>query len=173
MRKITIFIFAIITTVIIQNKAIAQFNFVHITDLHVADSYCAGDYDLDGEMFVQLRNEINNLNPKPAFVVATGDISHVGGSGTDGMYAALTQHLYPDNVINPDFGAFFMDSLLTIPIYFDPGNHDFRTGNVPPLSDENLTEYTNIICSSSDYFFIHQNALVICMNSGYDDLRPL
>ena len=173
MKRFRIIFFIIITTIIMHNKTNAQFNFVHITDLHVADSYCAGDYDLDGEMFILLRNEINNLLPKPAFVVATGDISHVGGSGTDGMYAAITDHLYPSNVTNPGAGDFFIDSLQTIPIYFTPGNHDFRTGNIPPLSDENLTEYLNIICSSSDYFITYQNAVIICMNSGYDDLRSL
>ena len=165
----------IIAILILINSVIsfAQFNFVHITDLHVADSYCAGSYDLDGEMFVQLRDELNNVNPKPAFIVATGDISHVGDSGNDGMYYAFTQHLYPDSLINPGIGAFFIDSLQTIPIYFTPGNHDFRTGNVPPLSNENLTVYKNLICSISDYSVTYQNAVIICMNSGYDDLRPL
>lgn len=173
MKTIILKFFTIFAILLIYNRTIAQFNFVHITDLHVADNYCAGAYDLDGEMFVLLRNEINNLSPKPAFVVATGDISHVGASGTDGMYAAITDHLYPANVLNPGPGDFFMDSLQTIPIYFTPGNHDFRTGNVPPLNDENLTEYLNIICSSSDYFINYQNTIIICMNSGYDDLRPL
>jgi len=150
-----------------------NFTFVHITDLHVADSYCAGDYDFNGEMFLQLRDKINNLDPKPAFVISSGDISHVGNSGNDGMYAAFTQYLYPDSVVNPDIGDFFMDSLQTIPIYFTPGNHDFRTGNVPPLSNEDLTVYKNIICSITDYSIVYQNAVIICMNSGYDVLRPL
>ncbi len=173
-RKFTGIPFLIILFFLIaQNNLIAQFTFVHITDLHVADSYCAGSYDLDGEMFVQLRDELNNLNPKPVFIVATGDISHVGDSDNDGMYYAFTQHLYPDSLVNPGIGVFFIDSLQTIPIYFTPGNHDFRTGNVPPLSNEDLTVYKNLICSVSDYSVTCQNAVIICMNSGYDDLRPL
>lgn len=150
----------------------AQFSFVHITDLHIADGSSAGGYDLNGVIFEQVIDEINNLNPKPAFVVATGDISHAGAYGSNGMFPAITQYLYPDSMSNPAPGDYFIDSLHTIPIYFIPGNHDYRTTNVPPWNGD-LTYFTAYLCSEPDYFFVHQNTAIICMNSGYDDLRPL
>ncbi|MFA4852446.1 MAG: metallophosphoesterase [Bacteroidales bacterium] len=163
----------IVCVIALQTAVWAQFSFVHITDLHVANGLSAGGYDLNGVMFKTVRDNINSLFPKPAFVIATGDISHAGEFGSDGMYPSLIQYLYPANITNPGIGAFFIDSLQTIPIYFTPGNHDFRYANTPPLSNQNLAKYMSYICSVPDYFVIYQNAVIICMNSGYDDLRPL
>lgn len=154
------------------NFGFAQFTFVHITDLHIADGLSAGDYDMNGAMFKQLRDELNNLSPKPAFVIVTGDISHAGDYGSTGMYPAFTQYLYPSGITNPGPGNLFIDSLQTIPIYFTPGNHDFRLTNTPPVSSD-LTNYAYYLCAATDYYFIYQNTLVLCMNSGSDDLRPL
>ena len=165
-------LYALIFAVILTPSVYAQFSFVHITDLHVADGTSAGGYDLNGVKFKQVCDEINNLSPKPAFVVATGDLSHAGAYGSNGMFPAITQYLFPDSVSNPAPGDYFIDSLHTIPIYFIPGNHDYRTTNIPPWNGD-LTYFTAYLCSEPDYFFIHQNAVIICMNSGYDDLRPL
>jgi 3',5'-cyclic AMP phosphodiesterase CpdA len=150
-----------------------QFTFVHITDIHVADGLSAGEYDLDGTKFEQMLTTINNLVPKPAFVVAGGDISHAGNGSPSSMYEALTQHLYPAPLSYPMPGEYFIDSALTIPIYFTPGNHDYRTGNVPPLSDTALTYYSMFVSPDSDYAVSYSNAILLFVRSGYDDNRPI
>lgn len=152
----------------------SQFSFVHITDLHVSDatSYVNG-CDLNGVMAQCYLKVLANLNPKPAFVLATGDISNEGNSGPYGMYPTLTQFLFPGLVLNPGINAYFIDSAHTIPIYFTPGNHDYRTGNLPPLSTVALTYYSEYIAPDTDYVLTINNAIIICMRSGYDDNRPI
>jgi len=174
MKKIKIyFILCIISFSLFTFSSFAQFSFIHITDLHIADGLSAGTYDLNGVKFKQMLDAINNMNTKPAFVIATGDISHAGEYGTDGMYPSLTQYLYPTTLTNPNAGEYFIDAAQTIPIYFTPGNHDFRTGNLPPLSNSFLNYYKAFVAPDSDYVITYQNALILCLNSGYDDLRPL
>lgn len=155
------------------SSCFAQITFVHITDLHIADGLSAGDYDLNGAKFSQMQSTIENLNPKPAFVVASGDISHAGNGGPSGMFPAITQHLFPANITNPVPGQLFIDSLQTIPIYFTPGNHDYRTGNVPPLSNSYLQYYSAYIAPDTDYVVVTTDAVILFMRSGYDDNRSI
>ena len=78
----------------------ADFRFVHISDPHVG----AGENHLtDAKLF----KEIIELDPKPAFVVATGDICEIG---TAAQYAQFQEAL----------------KSLTVPMYVAPGNHDVR-----------------------------------------------
>jgi len=158
---------------LITGSCYAQFTFVHISDLHIADGLSAGDYDLNGAEFHQVQTAINNLNPKPAFVVVSGDISHAGNGWPSSMYEALTQYLYPAPLYYPAPGAYFIDSVMTIPIYFVAGNHDYRTGNVPPLSTSALTAYANYIAPDTDYYITYNNAVILFLRSGYDDSRPI
>src|SRR6185369_6618591 len=74
------------------------------------------------------------LQPKPAFVIATGDISNIGNNSFYGMYPTLGNHLYPGLLVNPAAGDYYIDSAKTIPIYFTPGNHDYYTTITPPQS---------------------------------------
>ena len=114
----------------------AQFTFVHITDLHVCDNTFlgnTGNYDMNGDNFQCTLDHINSLNPKPAFVVASGDLSNVGMIGSNGMYPAITQHLFPQSVPNPAPGAYYIDAARTIPIYFIVGNHEYYQTIVPPV----------------------------------------
>ena len=93
-----------------------MFNFVHISDLHVSNvASVQNNPDIDGVVFKQMLDKINSLTPKPAFVVASGDISNVGSYG-DGMYDVLTQYLFPHALINPGYGNFFIDSTTITPI---------------------------------------------------------
>src|SRR5262245_19608427 len=60
-----------ITIAALCNVAHADFRFVHISDPHVG----AGENHItDAKLF----KEISDLDPKPAFVVATGDICEIG-----------------------------------------------------------------------------------------------
>ena len=151
----------------------AQFTFVHISDLHVSwDVSYVNGCDLNGVMAQCYLKVLANLNPKPAFVIATGDISNEGNNSPYGMYPTLSQFLYPGLVLNPGIGAYFIDSAHTIPIYFTPGNHDYRTTNLPPLSTPDLTFYSEYIAPDTDYAVTTHDAVILFMRSGYDTLLP-
>lgn len=154
-------------------NSFAQFTFIHITDLHVSDatSY-VNSCDNNGVMFHCYIKEFARLNPKPAFVMATGDITNIGNSGPYGMYPMLTQNLFPGLILNPGIGEYFIDSAQTIPIYFTPGNHDYYTTLIPPTNNTTLVYYTKYIAPDTDYVVAKNNAVIICMRSGYDDDRP-
>jgi 3',5'-cyclic AMP phosphodiesterase CpdA len=113
------------------------------------------------------------MNPKPAFVLATGDISNIGNSSavSGGMYTALTQHLYPSNLLYPAVGALHIDSAQTIPMYFAPGNHDYYTTLLPPgtLTQLNtLPNYAKYIAPDSDYAVNTPICVILFVRSGTD-----
>ncbi|HNW69923.1 MAG TPA: metallophosphoesterase [Bacteroidales bacterium] len=150
-----------------------QFSFVHISDIHVSnEAPLVGNIDSNGIIFSQMLSNIYALNPKPAFVVASGDLSNEGSNG-DGMYPLLTQYLFPSPISNPANGDYFIDPAATIPIYFVPGNHDYYSSLVPPLSDPALDAYASQVGPASDYFITYNNAVIIFMFSGYNQFRPV
>ncbi len=155
-------------------RTFAQFTFVHITDLHVSDaSSYVNSVDNNAEKFQCYIKEFAELTPRPAFIVASGDISNIGNVGPYGMYPMLTQYLFPGLILNPGVGEYFIDSARTIPIYFTPGNHDYRTGNLPPLSTTDLTYYSKYVAPDTDYVLTTNDAVVLFLRSGYDENRPL
>ncbi|MCD4793288.1 MAG: metallophosphoesterase [Bacteroidales bacterium] len=156
-----------------------DFFFVHITDLHIKDgSFGIGTGDINGNAFKKIMDEINSWTDKPAFVIASGDISDVGCWSDDGMYPAMTQWLYTkSDWDNPKVGDICIDAAKQIPIYFTPGNHDYRITNFfdisngwPPFPyiDENLTDYVDHLIPREDYVIDMGNAVIICMDSGSD-----
>jgi len=153
----------------------AQFTFVHISDLHVCDNTTlgnTGNYDMDGAMFECCLRQFRAMNPKPAFVVASGDISNVGMIGTtDGMYGALTCHLFPAPISNPAPGAYFIDAALTIPIYFTTGNHEYYQLIVPPIIKNTPKYYAENVSPDSDYVITTNEAVLLFLRTDGD--RPL
>lgn len=85
-------------------SAHADFSFVHVTDTHITASEAPKSPAAED---AALFREISALNPKPAFVVNTGDVCEIG---TDAEYA--------------NFRKILGD--LTVPHYAAPGNHDVR-----------------------------------------------
>ena len=79
-KQILLFATFCITTL----SSFAQFSFIHISDMHVANYPCANS-DTNGQYFNRALKEFANLSPKPAFVVATGDISDIGNHQPNGM----------------------------------------------------------------------------------------
>lgn len=149
----------------------SQFSFVHITDLHVADGNIAGyigNYDLNGDGFNCRLSKFRKIFPRPELVIATGDISNVGAIPSDGMYPALTRHLYPHPLNNPNPGDYFIDVAQTIPIYFTPGNHEYFASIVPPIFLSDLSYYTNQVSPDADYVVNKDNATFLFVRSGYD-----
>jgi 3',5'-cyclic AMP phosphodiesterase CpdA len=105
-------------------SSFAQFSFIHISDMHVSNTP-APNSDTNAQYFQCSLKEFAKFNPKPAFVIATGDISDVGNQQPNGMYPMITQHLFPPAISNPAAGAYFIDSAKIIPVYFTPGNHEY------------------------------------------------
>jgi len=170
MKKSKLFIVAILLSII---NCSAQFTFVHITDLHVSDAISLlGNYDNNAVMFQCYIKHFANLNPKPAFIVATGDITNIGNSSPYGMYPTLTQYLFPGTIINPGIGAYFIDSTQTIPIYFTPGNHDYYSTLIPPATGTTLNYYPLYMAPDTDYALTLNMAVIVFLRSGYDDNRP-
>ncbi len=157
---------------------IAQFSFVQITDLHIADGkYNLYHHDNNGVMFQKVLNAVNGTIPKPAFVVATGDISNIGeggiSTGSEGMYEALTKHLFANRSLYPAPGDLFIDSARHVPIYFTPGNHDYYTRFIPYVTTGTLAYYAKHISPDTDYCVVYKNAVILFVRSGHDAHRSL
>ncbi|MDD4214380.1 MAG: metallophosphoesterase [Bacteroidales bacterium] len=148
-----------------------SFNFIHISDVHISDgSFNIGNYDENGEQFFCNLKEFNYLNPKPAFVVVSGDVSNIGSKSPDGMYPAIIQYLYPQGgIVNPDNGAYFIDQEQTIPIYFVSGNHEYYESWLLALDQTSvLAYYPMYIAPDVDYAITHNGAQILFLRTGSD-----
>ena len=149
-------------------SSLAQFNFIHISDMHVS-SFPFEESDTNAQYFQCAIKEFAKLNPKPAFVVVSGDVSNVGNLPINGMYPTVTQYLFPPSQTNPGIGDYFIDSAMTIPIYFVPGNHEYWTALVnPPPSNDTLTYYKEFLTPDTDFSITTDHAVVIFLRSGSD-----
>ena len=84
--------------------------FIHLTDLHI------GDPDRDDHLFSDTRTTlaeilrlVGTVDPKPRFVVASGDLSNRGDAESYGVLKELM-------------------SALDVPVVYALGNHDTREG---------------------------------------------
>ncbi len=174
MKKLYFFALAAIfftSSLIAQERSI--YNFIALSDMHVATVTSAvNNCDLNGEEAKCYLHYFASLNPKPAFIIASGDISNIGNSSTaGGMYSALTQYLYPHPIVNPGVGAYYIDAAKTIPFYFAPGNHDYYTTLLPPgtlTQLDTLTNYSHNIAPDTDYAIINGSAVLLFVRSGND-----
>jgi predicted MPP superfamily phosphohydrolase len=151
-------------------SSFAQFSFVHISDMHVSSTPTSNS-DTNAQYFQCAIKEFSNLNPKPAFIIVTGDISDVGNQQPDGMYPAITQHLFPQTITDPAVGDYFIDSDKTIPVYFTPGNHEYWTGFDSihiPISNDTLFYYPKYIVPDTDYVIKTAIAIIVFLRSGHD-----
>jgi WD40 repeat protein len=128
--------------------------FLHMTDPHVS-------IGPDSSRWCDDVDKISRMDPAPDFVVCTGDLVD-WGAGLDGAqnFSWLISCLYEDN------GDFFADSLLQIPIYFCPGNHDPRFAQQlsPPYMFDNYHDSVG-----PDYYMArHKNCAIFSLNSGSD-----
>jgi outer membrane protein assembly factor BamB len=101
---------------LLSTLAFADFRFIHASDTHgntntASSSNIAADADR--------WKEISALDPKPAFIVTTGDICDLG---TDEEYAIFNKYLAES---------------CTVKNYFTTGNHDVRWN---PLGKEGYTQ---------------------------------
>lgn len=173
MRKILrLFIFIIFVFYFLAFKnTFSQFNFIHITDLHVGDGSpegLIGNCDVNGTKFNCCIRKYKIMHPKPEFIIASGDISNVGNLPPDGMYSAITRHIYPQPLKYPQPGEYYIDMAQTIPIYFTPGNHEYYAGIVPPIFLSEPTYYEEHISPDRDYVLYIGNAVILMVRAGYN-----
>jgi 3',5'-cyclic AMP phosphodiesterase CpdA len=156
----------------------SSFTFIHLSDLHVSTVPSeVNQCDLNGAKAQCYLQTFGAMNPKPAFILCTGDISNIGNSTAvpGGMYTALTQYLYPHGLMYPGVGSLFIDSAQTIPIYLAPGNHEYYTTltsfslstETLPLLDS-IPNYVKNIGPDSDYAISTDISVILFMRSGYD-----
>jgi outer membrane protein assembly factor BamB len=92
-----------------------EFTFVHVSDIHIG---AQNNHETDAALL----KEIAELNPKPAFIVNTGDVCE---NGTDEQYT-----LYQET----------MKNLGDVRAFVAPGNHDVRWN---PRGKEGYTRGTS------------------------------
>ena len=172
---------SIIATILCGCTLLAQsssFSFIHLSDLHVSTvSSAVNSCDVNGVKAQCYLHTFATMSPKPAFILGTGDISNIGNSTAvpGGMYSALTQYLYPHNLLYPRPGQLFIDSAKTIPIYLAPGNHEYYTSLTSisfttftlPLLDS-IPNFVKNIGPDSDYAVSTPISVILFMRSGHD-----
>ncbi len=175
------FYLSVLATLLFTSALTAQtsaFTFYHVSDLHVSTVTSAvNQCDLNGAEAACYLATFNRITPKPAFILATGDISNIGNSTAvpGGMYSALTQYLYPRGLTYPGIGSLFIDSAQTIPMYFAPGNHEYyttltglslSTQTIPYL--DTIPNFVKNIAPDTDYAITTPISVILFMRSGCD-----
>jgi len=178
MRKIYLSLFGAMLCALSSFAQTTPFTFIHLSDLHVSTVTSAvNQCDVNGAKAQCYLQTYASMQPKPAFILCTGDISNIGNSTAvpGGMYSALTQYLYPQGLMYPSPGALFIDAAKSIPIYFSPGNHEYYTTltsfslstETLPLLDS-IPNYVQNIAPDSDYAVSTGISVILFMRSGYD-----
>jgi 3',5'-cyclic AMP phosphodiesterase CpdA len=175
----------------LEEREFSAFTFVQLTDVHIGydaekelyyilhpfheteeerEESRKREYEESYERFTAALNSINDLDPKPAFILVTGD--HVEWN-------------------DPKFFMGFKSAISSfaghnsIPFYFIPGNHDRRKYNF--LLDDNLENYhksietpwyeypefkeiseDNYLIKPDNFFFEWENYIFIALDSGRD-----
>lgn len=140
---------------LLKISIIEPYYFVHITDVHHINN---------SDRWRIMVENISRFNPPPAFVILTGDIVDwgAGEQGADNFEDFITHGSYPN---------WYLDSGKNIPIYFSPGNHDYRE-RYKFGSGDMLKNYHKLIEPNANYYFNFGNTHVISLNSGHDILKP-
>ncbi|MDD5626664.1 MAG: metallophosphoesterase [Patescibacteria group bacterium] len=154
----------------------APFSFVHITDVHIGGNNFDWSEEKSYCNFALTLEKINTLDPKPAFVLISGD--NVEYSKNEWFATFIS----------------FIDTFTKgsgIPVYFVPGNHDRYTWYGAPVSgflgfgDDMLRSYhqgtypylenlgvkpliANFESRYDNFSFEYQNYLFIGLDSGED-----
>jgi outer membrane protein assembly factor BamB len=130
-----------------QDKTPQTFRFIHITDTHLTAN---GNI----EPLKKLVADINAMDPAPAFVIDTGDVTEAG---------------------RPEEFQRFLEGTtgLKVPFYCAPGNHDTRWG---PLGKEAFSNAFKKLYQSFDYggcHFVILDSTVLLEHWGHFDASQL
>jgi predicted MPP superfamily phosphohydrolase len=97
-----------------------DFYFVHLTDTHIMHRIF-DRYEKTKERLSSVVEHVISFEPKPSFIVITGDLVEWGGSSITG---ALNCNAF-SNCFYKKEGYLFADQDFTIPVYTTPGNHGY------------------------------------------------
>jgi len=121
-----------------------DFYFIHITDTHVMHKL-VDRHERYKNRFSNLIDHINSFENKPAFVIVAGDLVSYGG----GFIGRLNYNAFLDCVYKNE-GKLYTSSDMEIPIYTQPGDHDYSFGL-------NLFNYHRLI--DSEHVILNSNIL--------------
>jgi formylglycine-generating enzyme required for sulfatase activity len=143
------------------------FTFVQITDVHIG-GVNAGEVERSLTKFKDTLETIRTLNPKPAFMVITGDDVEWNDESFFGAFiSTLNSYILQEKSDGHD-----------ISVYFVPGNHDRRKNLAG--GDDNLENYHKYIKTPGQgitylippdnytFEFEYGGYLFICLDSGSD-----
>jgi len=137
-----------------------SYYFVHLTDTHYGKRGARTAVN-------RLVNRIATWDPKPAFVIVTGDILDQGYDSGD-IVPAWSRLIEAENndysVFKSDFDSFFAGN--GIPYFVCPGNHDYY--NCPYLT-ENLDKYDDYFSIRFASMVVENSLYIVSLNSGYDE----
>ena len=147
----------------VQSEEYEPFYFVHITDTH---------YGKNGARVAvkRLIDEILTWDPKPAFVIVTGDILDLGWCSPPVPPVCPTPFFEQESndysVFEGDFQRLVDNG---IPYFVCPGNHDYYSW--PFITwDLNLSKYDDHFPISFESEIIQNSLHIISINSGGDEL---
>ena len=142
--------------------------FIHMADPHVSTSV------LERLKWNTICEKVLSMRPPPEFVVCAGDLVTYGAGSGSANYAAMfdeSLYLYTDSENNHSIRN-LPDS---IPIFFCPGNHDYRYGELTPWPHDSGNYKTYAHDSLYYSRIINSKAAIFSMNSGwdkFDDIWP-
>lgn len=140
--------------------------FLHITDVHTTS-------DNIRNVWGEALQQINEMNPLPAFVVVTGDLLDIGASGD---YNYILNPFNGDDPklegqrIESNSGGWFITP-YHIPIFFCPGNHDSYKALLNP---QDFFNYETTIADSyyRKSFTINDKSIdLFSLNSGTEETK--
>ena len=126
------------------------FKFIQVTDVHIGET---GDNGNVGD-FRAIIKAINRENPKPDFMIITGDLTNEG---------KLNEYKY--------FKACLYE--CSIPIFLSPGNHDWYNSGIVNYDSYLVPKRgSNYLSTVRDYYFKYGSIGFIQFDSGEDNGFP-
>ena len=140
-----------------------DFTFAQVTDMHIGSHERPLALTKLGDIY----RAINKKNPKPDFILITGDILDIGGN-------VLSSEYWWSQFIDITYNKGYLDS--SIKIYTIPGNHDRYTvygigdylGLYHKYIDPKRPAGIEDLIAPDNYTFEHKGHLFIGLDSGKD-----
>jgi 3',5'-cyclic AMP phosphodiesterase CpdA len=129
------------------------FYFIQLTDTHVMNKLF--DHNRSASGLRTVLTHVCSFDPKPAFIVITGDLTNWGGSWISGAMNCLA---FASCFYKKD-GQLYADADHSIPVYTTPGNHEY-------IYTHSLRNYHRYIETDDRYVVNHDEASLFFLNSG-------
>ena len=160
------------SSILEKSSSSDEFYFIQITDTHVMHRLFDKDERYKNR-FSDLIEHINSFENKPAFVVVAGDLVSSG----KGFIGRLNYKAFLDCVYK-DEGRLYADPDFEIPIYTQPGDHDYLFGlnllNYHRLIDTEHVVWNNNILDllesrqlSDRYTITYENLTLFFLDTGH------